>query len=114
MMSDSRTFPRRVYQRLASFARASLIMVLLAWGLGGTASVHAGAAIVQADTWITDGPVNAVARSGNTLYLGGSFTSVGPATGGFVAVDRNTGNRDVRFPQVNGSVTAIAPDGVGG
>ncbi|MCS6803032.1 MAG: hypothetical protein NZ773_13970, partial [Dehalococcoidia bacterium] len=34
-------------------------------------------------TLVTDGIVNAVARAGNAIYLGGNFTSVGPPTGSF-------------------------------
>jgi hypothetical protein len=37
----------------------------------------------EADTtmWGTDGMVNAICRSGNTIYLGGQFSYVGPNTG---------------------------------
>jgi len=82
-------------------------------------SVAANVSIVVAQTvdealWVPNGPVYAVARSGNTVYIGGSFTFVGPPTGGGAAIDVNTGNANLAFPRVNGAVFAVAPDGSGG
>jgi hypothetical protein len=77
----------------------------------------AGPALAQTiDTtlWVTNGAVNALARDGGTLYVGGSFTQVGPATGGFVAIDSTTGVAHQPYPLVVGSVNAIVPDGSGG
>src|SRR5262245_15308190 len=34
---------------------------------------------VDTTLWVTNGTVNAVLRSGNTIYLGGGFTQLGPA-----------------------------------
>jgi hypothetical protein len=34
--------------------------------------------------WMTNGTVNAIQQVGNTLYIGGNFTYVGPITGGGV------------------------------
>src|SRR5262245_59666783 len=31
--------------------------------------------------WVTNGPVSVVVRDGSTIYIGGAFTLVGPATG---------------------------------
>ncbi|GIW08588.1 MAG: hypothetical protein KatS3mg060_3393 [Dehalococcoidia bacterium] len=67
-----------------------------------------------ATTWITDGPVYAVLRSGTTVYLGGDFTYVGPPTGSFVALDPTSGARDASWPAVNGTVFAVVSDGSGG
>src|SRR5436190_447411 len=68
-------------------------------------------------TWVTDNGVLAVARSGNTIYLGGGFTEVGPRTGPAVAIDTTSGNGDLGMPQVSGGsgqVWVVASDGSGG
>src|SRR4051794_4707599 len=36
--------------------------------------------------WVTNGSVFSVVRAGGTIYLGGTFTQVGPATGGCVPI----------------------------
>ena len=36
---------------------------------------------IRQDLYVTDGIVSSAAVSGNTLYVGGVFTRVGPATG---------------------------------
>ena len=41
---------------------------------------HAAGPVVQ-DTWVTDGTVASVVRAGDTVYFGGAFSFVGPATG---------------------------------
>src|SRR5690349_24200971 len=65
--------------------------------------------------WGTDGSVTAIARLGNVVYLGGSFTLVGPSTGSLVAIERATGSIDTRrLPRVAGAVKTMIPDGVGG
>jgi hypothetical protein len=62
----------------------------------------------------TDGNVVSMARSGNTLYIAGSFRSVGENSGGLVPYDTRTGQAFASFPKVAGSVAAIIPDGTGG
>lgn len=62
----------------------------------------------------TDGNVVGLARSGNTLYIAGSFRSVGENRGGFVAFDMRSGGELPTFPKVAGNVYAIVPDGTGG
>ena len=37
--------------------------------------------------WVTDGTVHAALISGNTLYLGGSFSSIGPPSGANTTVE---------------------------
>jgi hypothetical protein len=64
--------------------------------------------------WATNGAVNAIATFGNTIYIGGSFSVVGPPTGHAAAIDSATGLPDASFPQIIGSVYAIVPDGTGG
>jgi hypothetical protein len=64
--------------------------------------------------WGTDGTVSAIARNGNTIYVGGFFTSVGPNTGGGAPLDRHTGAPLGAFPRVSGVVDVVLPDGDGG
>jgi hypothetical protein len=64
--------------------------------------------------WGVDGSVSAVSRIGNTLYIGGGFTTVGPNTGGGVPVGRVTGEPRVPFARVAGRVSAVLSDGAGG
>ena len=61
-----------------------------------------------------DGNVLGLARAGNTLYMAGSFRSVGENSGGLVAYDTRSGLRLPSFPKVAGSIAAIIPDGAGG
>src|SRR5262245_47728960 len=64
--------------------------------------------------WVTSGDVYAVARDGGTIYIGGSFSMVGPATGCAVALDAGSALAQQPFPRVAGHVLAVAPDGAGG
>ncbi|MCS6989586.1 MAG: T9SS type A sorting domain-containing protein [Chloroherpetonaceae bacterium] len=74
----------------------------------------ARAQTVNENLWVTDGTVYAVVTVGNTAYIGGSFTQVGPATGSGVALDATSGVRDAAFPKVLGNIRAVVPDGSGG
>lgn len=65
--------------------------------------------------WVTNGPVNALARSGNTIYLGGSFSRIGPRTGPAVTFSGGSSAPDASFPEVSGgSVRTAISDGSGG
>jgi hypothetical protein len=85
----------------------TIILVVLA-------AAPARAQLVQPDFWGTDGEVTSIARLGNTIYLAGLFSSVGPATGGAVPIDRRSGVPWSRFARVNGIVHAVTSDGSGG
>lgn len=68
---------------------------------------------------VVNGTVNAAARLGNTLYIGGSFSRIAPssnALGSLVAVNPTTGQViPGRFPLVvGGEILAMIPDGSGG
>ena len=63
----------------------------------------------------TNGGVTAsVVGPDGTIYIGGSFTQIGPATGGAVPFDLASGQPAASFPKVAGSVSGIVPDGAGG
>src|SRR5215831_4931032 len=56
--------------------------VLLAVAVALCASADAGPTDAPSSAlWVTDGVVDSTALSGTTLYLGGSFGYIGPATG---------------------------------
>jgi hypothetical protein len=66
------------------------------------------------ETWVTNGTVYALAQVGNRIYVGGSFTRVGPNTGFGVPLNPVSGVRTGVFPKVNGPVLVAVPDGSGG
>ncbi|HUI92782.1 MAG TPA: hypothetical protein VLX68_11095 [Chitinivibrionales bacterium] len=66
------------------------------------------------NTWVTNGPVYAIAPAGDKVYIGGGFSWVGPYTGGGVPIDSSTGALMPSFPKINGTVFAVCPDGNGG
>jgi hypothetical protein len=80
----------------------------------GLCAAAATAQTIREDFPITNGTVNAVVQSGNTLYLGGSFTAVGATTGTGVPLSAATGSPVSGFPRVNGQVNAVVADGAGG
>src|SRR5262249_34589279 len=64
------------------------VTVLAALALAGAApSAHAQTITQAQSIYVTDGEIFALARSGNTIYLGGSFFHVGLETGGGVPVN---------------------------
>lgn len=64
--------------------------------------------------WRTDGPVHAIAAYEGTLYLGGNFRYVGPGSGTAGVVSMADAQSSLGFPVLNGTVSAIVPDGAGG
>lgn len=58
--------------------------------------------------------VSALARDGDTLYLGGSFDYVGPNTGSATLLDAVTGEAVPNAPHLVGGVSVSASDGAGG
>lgn len=107
-----RAAPNRVSRSTARLTPG----VALVWSVAmllvcaGAVSAHD----IDPNLWVTNGTVHSIARSGVTLYIGGNFTQVGPATGAFVVIDTNTGAAQTPFPMVTGNVMAVAPDGDGG
>lgn len=88
-------------------------VMALALGLGMSPSTG-HATIAVRDLWATDGEVRAVAQANNTLYVGGTFSHVGPATGSAVALDPVTAVARAPYPKVAGTARAVVPDGNGG
>src|SRR5262245_18142805 len=89
--------------------RALLALILTVFPLFARS---AEALTIRENTWVIDGPVNAITTLGDTLYLGGQFNRIGPPTGCFAAFDA-TGSA-LAWPTVHGQVNAILPDGQGG
>lgn len=80
-------------------------------------SFTAQAQVPELDTtlWVTQGPVYSVAKSGNTIYMAGDFTFVGPRTGCDIVADAVTGKRiSPSGTRIDGYVTAAIPDQQGG
>jgi hypothetical protein len=75
---------------------------------------NADAQTFDPNLWVPNSTVNAQAVFGNTLYVGGSFTRVGPHSGAAVPVGVGTSAPISGFPRIVGAVNAIAPDGAGG
>ena len=95
---------------------ATSALLGLAAALAVTAPALAVVPSTPDSTYATNGYVTSLARAGNTIYLGGAFSQVGPRTGPFVSLSPVTGAYDAAFPQVNpgGSVDAVVSDGAGG
>lgn len=115
--------PRRV--RLAVLGLA----LVVSGALAGVPSPAFALSTTPDDTWMTNGPVFAMARSGNVLYLGGKFTKLRenpPGQGGrridvanLAAINLTTGEPIESWtPAVSGTAyppivraLAVAPDG---
>jgi trimeric autotransporter adhesin len=70
---------------------------------------------VDPSLWGTDGVVRAFARTGNALYVGGTFSQVLPPDPiGWARFDETSAAPTAPMPPTDGPVTAIEPDGSGG
>jgi hypothetical protein len=64
--------------------------------------------------WGTDAPVLAMQAAGDTLFIGGKFSAIGPVSGGGGILDSRTGQALNHSPRVAGRIRAAVPDGQGG
>src|SRR4051794_17691666 len=97
--------------------RTMLRSALLAAGVfAAVAAAPASAAPAGSplSTWIPDGEVKSVAVSGQTAYVGGNFGRIAPYTGSSVRIDSSTAEANTPWPEVVGTVYAVASDGGGG
>src|SRR5437867_3055877 len=76
----SRVVPRAAAPcRLAEMGAVMVgfvVALALGWPTPGFAQV------LDPELWVANGPVYTIVRDGGTVYIGGHFTQVGPATGG--------------------------------
>src|SRR4029078_11626477 len=86
-----------------------LVLITMLWASSASAQV------LRDVLWVTNGGVYASAVVGNTLYLGGNFNRVGPATGGLVPAGARPGAPQLSQPPLgDGKLNAMLADGAGG
>src|SRR4051812_21651455 len=90
------------------FARAILFASVV------LCATRARAQAPDTSLWVADGFISAMQRMGNSLFLGGSFTRVGPYLGSAVPFDSVTAQPQQPFARVSGYVSAVVADGAGG
>jgi len=110
------THQRRLRTHCVVFA----LGVLAAFCLWPLASASATSPVPKS-TASPNGPVLAIAQSGNTIYLGGNFSEVGTPIGTWASLSSSSGQLDRAMPQVAGSDPELVPgvfaeisDGAGG
>ena len=95
-------------------SRLRHLAVALVLTVCGLPAASAHALTPQAFPLATNGQVFAFAREGNTLYLGGRFSRVGPVTGAGLRLDAGSGSRQGTPLNIAGTVSAAISDGGGG
>ncbi len=66
------------------------------------------------DLFSADNFVRSAAIAGDTLYVAGDFSSLGPPTGPAAVLDAVTGVPDLGQARIGGDVEVVLPDGAGG
>jgi len=99
-------------------AVALLVASLLLWQAAAiivpSGAMAATVPAVNEDPWVTNGAVASVAVWGDTTYIGGVFTQVGPNTGHGVPIDVASGAPVKPYPRLDSTVYAAVDDGAGG
>jgi len=103
---------------MMSKTRAVAMVGVLALLLASGVRIAAETSSTPRLDWVFNGPVRATARIGNTLYVGGNFTRVMPASGALanlLALSPTTGALvPTNIPTLDNFPYAIEPDGAGG
>jgi hypothetical protein len=93
----------------------ALIMLLMVECLSAPSRISAAATpLPRTDLWVPNTSVSTAIVDGNTLYIGGGFTIVGPSTGNSALLDPISAAPDLSWPKVAGQVFTIVDDGSGG
>jgi hypothetical protein len=102
-------------------ARVRAVVAVVLLGLAAPGAARGAISSTPDRAYVTNGPVLSVARDGNTVYLGGVFSKIGPRTGPLARLSRSTGLSDAAFPELalepgaaNAFVSDIVEDGSGG
>jgi trimeric autotransporter adhesin len=88
------------------------LYALCAFVVAGTEPVAAQTA--NPNFYVPDGPIYTSLLSGNTLYVGGAFSSVGPNIPYGAALSTTTGQPNTAYAKPNAPVNTSVPDGNGG
>ncbi len=101
----------KLKNRQKSFFYSMLLLITL----GIVFKSDALTTIPYTKSWVANKGVEAIAQGPDGFtYLGGTFTRIGPYTGGGVPLNISDGKMLANFPKVNGPVNSIIPDGNGG
>ena len=100
---------------MISAARKASTIVLLGLVWLAAPAAPAGAVVSSSfDTSIeTNGDVNAMVSSGGRLFLGGTFTRAGLATGGGADLARSDGSPNHASAKPSSNVNTVVSDGAG-
>ena len=96
---------KHVPSRFVAMAAALLVAIISGACFAAQAKpnlVYIGLPSTPLRTYVTDGTVNAIVRSGDTIYIGGQFSRVGPRTGPGVEVALD-GSENAGLPEISGS-----------
>lgn len=100
------------FRKILLLRTVSLTCLAILFGLEGFAQFNQPD--YKPDMLVANNDVRAVARSGNTIYIGGNFSHLDPYTGCGVNLSTNTDQLTTTPLQINGLVRTSIPDGSGG
>lgn len=96
--------------------RLALVLIVLI-GIGTNASAQCDPVLRNDSTqWLFNSTVLTSTKVGNTLYVGGNFTTMSKFSGSLINISAGTANPLAlgSWPKTNGAVNAIVSDGSGG